>query len=70
MGAQPHPIGIGDADPGRGDVVGHPGELVDAVDLELFSSGPQRQPHRSDILDPHRATAGPGIVRQCRGFQR
>ena len=31
VGAEPDPVGVGDADPARHHVVGHPGELVHAV---------------------------------------
>ena len=60
--AQPHPVGVGDAHPGRHDVVGHPRELVDPVHRDRPVPGQQPQPGRLEPVDGARPDAGPHHV--------
>ena len=57
VGAQPHPVGVGDADAGGDDVVDHPRELVDAEDGHV----PDAPPAAGAALKPA-ASTGPALV--------
>ena len=49
--AEADPVGVGDPDAGGHDVVGHPGELVDAVDGQVEALGRGREPRRLEPVD-------------------
>src|SRR5450631_2681949 len=61
VGTQPDPVGVGDTDPARHHVVGHPGELVDAEDLD-GSGVAQTQAGALAVLDVAGAHVGPHDV--------
>ena len=61
VGAEAHPVGVGDAHAGRHDVVGHPGELVDPEHLHRARLA-QPQPGALEALDGAGAEVGPHDV--------
>ena len=63
VGAEPHPVGVGDPHAGRHDVVGHPGELVDPEHLHRARLA-QPQPGALEALDGAGAGVGPHDVGQ------
>lgn len=60
--AEPDAVGVGDAYALGGDVVRHPGELVDRGDLEVQTLGAGVEPHALQVVDGDRAERGPGDV--------
>ena len=63
VGAQPHPVGVGDAHPGGQHVVDHPRELVDAVDGHR-SLAAQPRAHRLETLDRAGSVISPHHIGQ------
>ena len=57
VGAQPHPVAVGDADAGGDDVVDHPRELVDAEDGHVADRRPQPVG-----VEARRPRPGPALV--------
>jgi hypothetical protein len=57
-----HPVGVGDADTGGQDVVGHPRELVDAEDADVAVCRREAQPGELEALHGAGAGAGPHDV--------
>ena len=66
VGAEADPVGVGDPDPGRDDVVDHPGELVDPEDRDVPAVGAQPRPGQLEALDRARPGAGPTFRRATR----
>src|SRR3954447_26661454 len=65
VGAEPDPVGVGDAYAARHHVVGHPGELVHAEDLDRAGLA-QAQPRALEPLDLAGAVVGPHhVVEDC-----
>ena len=64
VGAEAHPVGVGDPHPGGHDVVGHPRELVDAVHGQVAAGGALEQAQLVDPVRRARAGRGPGDVGQ------
>ena len=60
VGAEPHPVAVGDADAGGDDVVDHPRELVDAEHGDVADRRAQPVGVEPGRLD--RSGAGPGHV--------
>ena len=70
VGAQAHPVAVGDAHPRRHHVVDHPRELVDAVDGHPLSGRLEAGPGLLEALDRARPRACPHHVGEQRRTHR